>query len=220
MDLAEKIRGGLKLPPDAPQSLDVNHVSEGVPAAYPNGCHVAEVEIDPDTGITEVVKYSSVNDFGNLINPMMVDGQVHGGVVQGLGQALLEHTVYDADGQLLSGSYMDYALPRAGHVPPFTVAYHPVPAKTNPLGVKGCGEAGCAGGLASLMNAVVDALSEYGIRHIDMPATPKRVWEAIQQAKRDGAKPAKAERANGAKPAKRRNEGSLLEDVVEFMIED
>src|SRR5215510_2743008 len=185
MDLAEKIRGGLKLPPDAPQALDVNHVSEGVPAAYPNGCHVAEVEIDPDTGITEVVKYSSVNDFGTVINPMLVDGQVHGGVVQGLGQALLEHTVYDADGQLLSGSYMDYALPRAGNTPPVAVTYHPVPAKTNPLGVKGCGEAGCAGGLASVMNAVVDALSPYGIRHIDMPATPKRVWEAIQQAKRE-----------------------------------
>src|SRR5262245_7255219 len=185
MDLAEKIRGGLKLPPDGPQSLDVNHVSEGVPAAYPNGCHVAEVEIDPDTGITEVVKYSSVNDFGTVINPMLVDGQVHGGVVQGLGQALLEHTVYDADGQLLSGSYMDYALPRAGNTPPVAVTYHPVPARTNPLGVKGCGEAGCAGGLASVMNAVVDALSPYGIRHIDMPATPKRVWEAIEQAKRE-----------------------------------
>ena len=185
MDLAEKIRGGLKLPSDGPQSLDVNHVSEGVPAAYPNGCHVAEVEIDPDTGITEVVKYSSVNDFGTVINPMLVDGQVHGGVVQGLGQALLEHTVYDADGQLLSGSYMDYALPRAGNTPPVAVTYHPVPAKTNPLGVKGCGEAGCAGGLASVMNAVADALSPYGIRHIDMPATPKRVWEAIEKAKRE-----------------------------------
>src|SRR5262245_48871159 len=186
MDLAEKLRaGGVTLPPDGPQSLDVNHVSEGVPAAYPNGCHVAEGEIDPDTGITEVVSYVSVNDFGTVINPMLVDGQVHGGVVQGLGQALLEHTVYDADGQLLSGSYMDYALPRAGNVPPVGVTYHPVPAKTNPLGVKGCGEAGCAGGLASVMNAVADALSPYGIRHIDMPATPKRVWEAIEKAKRE-----------------------------------
>jgi len=182
--LADLIRGGLELPADVPHSLDVSHVSDGVPAAFPNGCHVAEVEIDPETGISEVLKYTSVNDFGTVINPLLVEGQVHGGVVQGIGQALTEHTVYDADGQLLSGSYMDYALPRAGHAPEFIVVNHPVPAKTNPLGVKGCGEAGCAGGLASVMNAVVDALSEYGIRHIDMPATPKRVWEAIQEAKR------------------------------------
>src|SRR5262249_61627131 len=140
-----------------------SHVSDGVPSAFPNGCHVAEVEIDPDTGITEVVRYSSVNDFGTVINPLMVEGQVHGGVVQGIGQALLEHTVYDGDGQLLSGSFMDYALPRAGNAPDFTVVSHPVPAKTNPLGVKGCGEAGCAGGLASVVHAGVDALSEYRI---------------------------------------------------------
>ena len=182
MDLANKIRTGLKLPPDAPQSLDVNHVSDGAPAAYPNGCHIAEVEIDPSTGHIEVVKYTAVNDFGTIINPMLVTGQTHGGVVQALGQALLEHTVYDEQGQLLSGSYMDYALPRADHVPDFDVHSHPVPATTNPLGVKGCGEAGCAGGLGSLMNAVVDALSVYGIKHIDMPATPQRVWQAIQDA--------------------------------------
>ena len=182
MELAEKIRGGLKLPPDGPQSLDVKHVSEGAPAAYPNGCHVAEVEIDPETGVVEVVKYTSVNDFGTIINPLMVDGQVHGGVVQAIGQALLEHTVYDEQGQLLSGSYMDYAMPRAVDAPDFTNVSHPVPAKTNPLGVKGCGEAGCAGGLGSVMNAVVDALSVYGIRHIDMPATPQRVWQAIRDA--------------------------------------
>ena len=163
----------MKLPPDAPQSLDVKHVSEGAPAAYPNGCHVCEVEIDPDTGIIEVVKYTAVNDFGTIINPMLVDGQMHGGVAQGIGQALLEHTVYDEQGQLLSGSYMDYAMPRAHHAPDFAVHSHPVPAKTNPLGVKGCGEAGCAGSLTSIMNAVVDALSVYGIKHIDMPATPQ-----------------------------------------------
>lgn len=183
MELADKVRDGLSLPPDGPKSLSVDHVSEGVPSAYPNGCHICEVEIDPDTGVTEIVRYASVNDFGTVINPLLVEGQVHGGVVQGIGQALTEHTVYDADGQLLSGSYMDYALPRAHDAPNFTVASHPVPAKTNPLGVKGCGEAGCAGALASVMNAVVDALSVYGIRHIDMPATPKRVWEAIQEAR-------------------------------------
>ena len=182
MELADKLRAGMQLPPGTPTSLDVRHVSEGVPAAYPNGCHVAEIELDPATGQIEVVKYSSVNDFGNIINPLMVNGQVHGGVVQGIGQALLERTVYDDEGQLLSGSYMDYTMPRAHDAPDFTVVSHPVPAKTNPLGVKGCGEAGCAGGLASVMNAVVDALSVYGIKHIDMPATPERVWQAIREA--------------------------------------
>jgi carbon-monoxide dehydrogenase large subunit len=184
MTLAQNVRSGaIKLPPEAPQSLDVKHVSDGAPAAYPNGCHVCEVEIDPDTGDITIAKYTAVNDFGTVINPLMVEGQTHGGVVQGIGQALLEHTVYDEDGQLLSGSYMDYALPKAVHAPDFTVTSHPVPATTNPLGVKGCGEAGCAGSLTSIMNAVVDALSMYGIRHIDMPATPSRVWQAIQEAK-------------------------------------
>jgi aerobic carbon-monoxide dehydrogenase large subunit len=184
VELAQKVRSGaIKLPPDGPQSLDVKHVSEGAPAAYPNGCHVCEVEIDPDTGNTEIVRYTAVNDFGTIINPLLVDGQTHGGVVQGIGQTLLEHTVYDEQGQLLSGSYMDYALPKAHHVPEFAVHSHPVPATTNPLGVKGCGEAGCAGSLTSIMNAVVDALSGYGIKHIDMPATPQRVWQAIQGAK-------------------------------------
>jgi carbon-monoxide dehydrogenase large subunit len=187
MELAQQLRAGITLPPDLPQSLDVDHVSKGVPSAYPNGCHVAEVEVDPDTGVVGVVRYSSVNDFGTIINPLMVEGQVHGGVVQGLGQALMEMTVYDDQGQLLTGSYMDYALPRAEDVPDFTLASHPVPAKTNPLGVKGCGEAGCAGGLASVMNGLVDALAEYGIQHIDMPATPLRVWQAIQTARQQRA---------------------------------
>jgi len=184
MEMADKLRSGaLKLPRDSPQSLDVKHVSEGAPAAYPNGCHVCEDEIEPETGLIEEVKYTAVNDFGTVINPMLVDGQTHGGVVQGIGQTLLEQTVYDESGQLLTGSYMDYAMPKAHHVPDFVVQSHPVPATTNPLGVKGCGEAGCAGSLTSIMNAVVDALSEYGIKHIDMPATPHRVWQAIQDAK-------------------------------------
>jgi carbon-monoxide dehydrogenase large subunit len=182
MDLAARLHSGLKLPDDVPSSLDVSEVTSAQPSNFPNGCHVCEVEIDPQTGQTEVVKYSSVNDAGTLINPMLVEGQVHGGVVQGIGQALMEHTVYDEDGQFLAGSFMDYALPRAHHTPEFQVVSHPVPAKTNPLGIKGCGEAGCAGALTSVMNAVVDALSAYGIRHIDMPATPARVWKAIQDA--------------------------------------
>jgi carbon-monoxide dehydrogenase large subunit len=150
--------------------------------AFPNGCHVCEVEVDPQTGVIEVVKYSAVNDFGTIVNPLIVEGQLHGGVAQGIGQTLMEKTEYDSEGQLLTGSYMDYALPRAIDTPSFAVENHEVPAKTNPLGVKGCGEAGCAGSLTSIMNAVVDALSEYGIRHIDMPATPHRVWQAIKAA--------------------------------------
>ena len=184
MELAEKLRSGINLPEGVPTSLDVSHVSDGPGAAtYPNGCHVCEVELDPDTGVIEVVKYSSVNDFGTVINPPIVEGQLHGGVIQGVGQALMEMTVYDGEGQLLTGSFMDYALPRAADCPPVGVINHPVPATTNVLGVKGCGEAGCAGSLTSVMNAISDALSEYGIRHIDMPATPYRVWRSIQDAR-------------------------------------
>ncbi len=182
MELAQKIKSGINLPEGVPPTLDVKHVSEGAAATFPNGTHVAEVEVDPDTGKIEVVKYTCVNDFGTVINPMIVDGQLHGGVVQGIGQTLMEMTAYDSEGQLLTGSFMDYALPRAVDAPMFDVSDHPVPAKTNPLGVKGCGEAGCAGSLTSIMNAVTDALSDYGIRHIDMPATPYRVWQAIQSA--------------------------------------
>ena len=182
MELAEKLRTGVTLPDNVPKSLDVKHVTEAIPSAFPNGCHVAEVEIDPATGMIEVMKYSSVNDFGTIINPLLVEGQIHGGVVQAIGQALMETTAYDSDGQLLTGSYMDYAMPRAPDAPMMGVASHPVPAKSNPLGVKGCGEAGCAGGLTSVMNAIVDALSEYGIRHIDMPVTAEKVWRAIKDA--------------------------------------
>jgi carbon-monoxide dehydrogenase large subunit len=182
MELAARLRAGVTLPDNVPKSLDVNHVTEAIPSAFPNGCHVAEVEIDPATGGIDVVKYSAVNDFGTIINPLLVEGQIHGGVVQGIGQALMEVTAYDADGQLLTGSYMDYAMPRAPDAPMFAVSSHPVPAKSNPLGVKGCGEAGCAGALTSVMNAVVDALSDYGIRHIDMPVTAEKVWWAIQEA--------------------------------------
>jgi carbon-monoxide dehydrogenase large subunit len=181
MELAERVRGGLKLPDDAPATLDVALTTES-PATFPNGCHVAEVEIDPDTGIVEVVRYAAVNDFGTVINPLIVDGQMHGGIMQGIGQVLLERVVYDDDGQPLTGSFMDYCMPRATDAPNFTTASHPVPATSNPLGTKGCGEAGCAGALVSLTNAIVDALSVYGIRNFDMPATPARVWQAIHAA--------------------------------------
>jgi carbon-monoxide dehydrogenase large subunit len=183
MELAARIHGGLQLPKDLPQSLDVKHVSDTPPATYPNGCHVVEVEIDPDTGQTEVVKYVSVDDFGNVVNPLIVEGQVHGGVVQGIGQALMEEVQFDSAGQPLTGSFMDYAVPHASDVPNILTTSHPVPAKTNVLGVKGCGEAGCSGALAAVMNAVVDALGEFGICHIDMPVTPNRVWQTISRAR-------------------------------------
>ncbi|WP_027551542.1 xanthine dehydrogenase family protein molybdopterin-binding subunit [Bradyrhizobium sp. Cp5.3] len=182
MELARRLHDG-KVPEGVPDSLDVDHTSDVVPSAFPNGCHVAEVEIDPDTGVVQIVRYSAVNDFGTVINPMLVAGQLHGGVVQGIGQALMEQIRYDESGQPITGSLMDYALPRAEDVPNMTIGDHPVPATTNPLGSKGCGEAGCAGSMSTVVNAVVDALSEYGIKHIDMPLTPERVWRAIQDAK-------------------------------------
>jgi carbon-monoxide dehydrogenase large subunit len=184
LELAARLRGGLKLPEGVPASLDVDHVvSEPVPSAFPNGCHIAEVEVDPETGATHVVRYSAVNDLGTIVNPLLVEGQIQGGVVQGLGQVLLEQAVYDSDGQLVTGSFMDYAMPRAHDAPMIHVASHPVPTKSNPLGAKGCGEAGTSGGLPSVANAVIDALSDYGIRHLEMPMTPARIWHAIQDAK-------------------------------------
>src|SRR6185295_9167409 len=139
------------------KKLDVTHVTEVVPSAFPNGCHVCEVEIDQETGEVEVVRYSSVNDFGTVLNPMMVEGQLHGGVIQGMGQCFMENARYDEDAQLLTGSFMDYALPHFTDFPaPVTWQSHPVPSTTNPLGAKGCGEAGCAGALTSVMNAVVE----------------------------------------------------------------
>jgi aerobic carbon-monoxide dehydrogenase large subunit len=184
LDLAARLRGGLKLPEGVPASLDTDHVgNDPVPSSFPNGCHIAEVEIDPETGATHVVRYVAVNDIGTIVNPLLLEGQIHGGVVQGLGQALLEQAIYDADGQLITGSFMDYAMPRAHDVPMINVISHPVPTKSNPLGVKGCGEAGTSGGLPSVANAVIDALSHYGIRHLEMPMTPARIWQAIQDAK-------------------------------------
>jgi carbon-monoxide dehydrogenase large subunit len=183
MELAQRMREG-KMPEGVPSSLDVDHTSKEVPSTFPNGCHVAEVEIDPDTGAVRIVGYTGVNDFGTVVNPMIVAGQLHGGVAQGIGQALMEEVSYDSSGQPITGSFMDYAMPRAGDIPSMTVGDHPSPAKSNPLGTKGCGEAGCAGSLSTVVNAVIDALGEYGVTHIDMPLTPERVWRAIQDAKK------------------------------------
>ena len=182
MELAQRIRVANDPPPEMPTSLNVQHVFDQAPMAYPNGCHICEVEVEPETGMVAVVRYLAVNDFGVIVNPLLVEGQAHGGIVQGIGQALMERTVYSDDGQLLTGSYQDYCLPRAGDLPDFGFLSHPVPATTNPLGAKGCGEAGCAGSLPAVMNALVDALSAHGVRHIDMPATPETVWRAIQGA--------------------------------------
>lgn len=152
-------------------------------ATYPNGTHVCEVEIDPETGQTEVVAYTIVDDFGATVNPILLAGQVHGGIAQGIGQALTENTVYGADGQLISASFMDYAMPRAEDFPEFRFETRNVPSTTNALGIKGAGEAGTIGGTPAALNAVTDALwRAYGIRHIEMPATPMRIWQAIRDA--------------------------------------
>ena len=187
IELAARVRDEENRPAGLPDSLDVSLDHGGIPSTFPNGCHVCEVEIDPETGSVMPVAYSMVNDFGVLVNPLLVEGQTHGGVVQGLGQALLEHVVYDREGQVLSGSFMDYALPRAADLPPFHFASLPSPATTNALGTKGCGEAGCAGALPAVMNAVVDALSGFGINHVDMPATPEKIWRLIQQSRPDAS---------------------------------
>jgi carbon-monoxide dehydrogenase large subunit len=148
---------------------------------FPSGAHIAEVEIDPDTGRLEIVKFTASDDFGRIINPMIVAGQVHGGVAQGIGQALLEGCVYDKEtGQLLTGSYNDYAMPRADDLPEFALSTHATYCTHNPLGVKGCGEAGAIGAPAAIANAIVDALKPLGVRHVEMPATPERLWRTIQ----------------------------------------
>ncbi len=148
---------------------------------YANGCHVCEVEVDVDTGHVAIVRYTVVDDIGRVLNPMLARGQVHGGLAQGIGQALAEACVYEREsGQLLSGSFMDYCMPRAGDLPAFSVAFNEIPCPTNPLGVKGVGEAGITGAPPAVVNAVVDALAEFGVRHIDMPLTPERVWRAIR----------------------------------------
>lgn len=183
LDLARQLAAAPPAAEDAPSSLDVSHIHQSSPSTYPNGVHIAEVEVDPDTGHAQVARYTSVNDFGVVVNPLIVAGQLQGGVVQGIGQCFMERTVYTPDGQLASGSFTDYAMPRAEDAPHVRFISRPSPARTNPLGVKGCGEAGCAGSLTSVMNAVTDALARRGIGAIDMPATPLRLFQAIHGAR-------------------------------------
>jgi aerobic carbon-monoxide dehydrogenase large subunit len=164
------------------ENLDTKLTADA-PQTFPNGCHIAEVEIDPDTGSIAIVDYTAVDDCGNVLDHTIVEGQLHGSLAQGLGQALMEHTIYDGDsGQLVTGSFMDYAMPRADDMPRLTCVEQSVPATTNPLGVKGVGEAGTTGSLAAVMNAIADAIPGAGAQ-IDMPATPAKIWAACQQAK-------------------------------------
>ncbi len=189
LELAKVARDPAKLPPGMAAGLDTTHQRVPPAQTFPNGCHVVEVEIDPETGTVVIERYTIVDDFGRTINPLLLEGQVHGGIMQGIGQALLEHAVYDPDsGQLLAGSFMDYAMPRSGDVPAFAFSTHNVPSTSNPFGVKGAGEAGSVGAPPAVINAIVDALyHRAGIRHVDMPATPPQVWELLN-GKGDAAK--------------------------------
>jgi carbon-monoxide dehydrogenase large subunit len=180
-DIKDLIRDK-KLPANLPQGLDGELAEDTPPSSFPNGCHISEVEINPKTGEVKLIKHVAVNDFGNLVNPLLVEGQVLGGIIQAQGQILMENLCYDDYGQLLSGSYMDYTMPKAADIPKqFIFKSHPVPCKTNPLGIKGCGEAGISGALPTIMNAIVDALESNGIdgKNLNMPVTSEKMWEIV-----------------------------------------
>jgi carbon-monoxide dehydrogenase large subunit len=182
--LAEAARDPANLPDGMSPGLDADAYNDSDVFTFPNGCHTAEIEIDPETGAVTLERYAAIDDYGRLINPMLTVGQVQGGLAQGIGQALLEHTVYDErSGQLLSGSLMDYALPRADDLPPLDITLAELPTAVNPLGVKGAGQAGCIAAPQTIVNAILDALLSLGIGHIDMPATPERIWRAIRSAR-------------------------------------
>ena len=181
-DVAATAHVAVNLPPEVEPGLEATHFFEPSNFTYPFGAHISIVEVDPETGEIDLQRYVAVDDCGNIINPLLVDGQVHGGIAQGLGQAMYEGAVYDENGQLLTGSFMDYAIPKATQVPRFETEHTTTPSPVNPLGVKGVGEAGTIASSPCLVNAVVDALSPFGITDIDMPMTPNRVWQAIQDA--------------------------------------
>jgi aerobic carbon-monoxide dehydrogenase large subunit len=173
-------------PANLPQGVDVGLIATATYSApvqnFPNGCHICELEVDADTGEVEIVRYSVVDDVGTVINPLLLKGQIVGGVAQGVGQILMEDIRFDEDGQNLTASFMDYAMPRATDISAVDIKSNPVPTRTNPLGVKGAGEAGCVGAMPAVANALVDALSHLGVRHVEMPATPERMWRAIRNA--------------------------------------
>jgi carbon-monoxide dehydrogenase large subunit len=181
--VAESARDPRNLPDGMTPGLGEHVMNITDVFTFPSGCHVAEVEIDRETGGISLLRYTAVDDYGRLINPMLTEGQVQGGVTQGIGQAMLEHTVYDpGSGQLLSGSFMDYALPRAADLPTFEITLIERPTAANPLGVKGSGQAGCIGAPQTVMAAILDALAPAGVTHLDMPATPERVWRALRDS--------------------------------------
>jgi carbon-monoxide dehydrogenase large subunit len=184
LELAARARALPGLPRDLAGGLDSTGTFVSPQMSFPNGCHVTEVEIDPETGRVSVVGYAAVDDVGRVVHETIVEGQIHGGIAQGLGQVLGEHVVYDESGQLLTGSLMDYMLPRALDLPALRVDHHEVPCTTNPLGVKGAGESGVAGALPSAVNAVLDALGARGVRALDLPMSPSRVWAALREASR------------------------------------
>jgi carbon-monoxide dehydrogenase large subunit len=173
---------GWKLPKDVEPGLEAAANYDPANFTYPFGTHIAVVDVDRDTGMVEIVRYVAVDDCGTRINPMVIEGQVHGGIVQGIGQALFEGAVYDEAGQLLTASLMDYALPRASRLPTFETGFTVTPSPHNPLGVKGVGETGTIAATPAVVNAVMDALHPLGIRHLDMPLTPEKVWRAIREA--------------------------------------
>ena len=181
-NVAKAFYAPMFLPNDVGVGLEAAGTFAAEPPCYPNGCHTCEIEVDPQTGVVEVVRYTAVDDVGKVMNHLLAEGQVHGGVAQGLGQALMEQIVYDNSGQLLSGSFMDYAMPRAQDIPHLESEIAEIPSTTNPLGVKGCGEAGATGAPPAIMAALLDAFKPYGIEEFDMPATPERVWQALQKA--------------------------------------
>jgi carbon-monoxide dehydrogenase large subunit len=186
VDLFEAAAAALR--PDAPEALrgplgGTGDETMSVPS-FPYGCAVCEVEVDPETGVVELVRYTSVDDVGRAVNPMIVHGQTHGGIAQGVGQALWERCHYDAEtGQMQSATFMDYAMPRADVLPAFTTEISEVPSTSNPLGLRGGGEGGTTPALGAVVNAIVDALAELGVEHLEMPATPERVWRAIHAAR-------------------------------------
>jgi carbon-monoxide dehydrogenase large subunit len=186
LDLAAQMRES-GMPEDLIGGLDSVAKFVSPQMSFPNGCHICEVEIDPETGVIYVVAYTAVDDVGNVLHEPIVEGQIHGGVAQGIGQVIGEHVAYGEDGQLLTASFMDYVMPRASNFSPMAVHHHVVPCTTNPLGAKGAGESGVAGSLPSAVNAVLDALAARGVYRLDLPMTPQRVWWALQQAKCRGA---------------------------------
>ncbi len=180
-ELAVAAHHAKKLPPNTEPGLVATHFWEPPNFTFPFGAHIVATEVDRDTGAIQIQRYVCVDDIGRIINPLIVDGQVHGGVAQGLGQALWEQAVYDDTGQLITGELTDYALPRASGMPWIESSHTETPSPVNPLGVKGVGEAGTIGCSPALVNSVVDALSPFGVRHIDMPLTPEKIWKLMQQ---------------------------------------